>query len=104
MANTKIQFLVEANVSTEELYLVGNINQLGGWDLKKAVKLTLCPECGKYTVSKMIPAGAEVEFKIVKDLNWESVEKGSWNEDITNHTFTASKGLKVEIVCHNFGA
>lgn len=104
MANLKVKFLIDANSDTEELYLVGNVKQLGAWDLSKAVKLTLCHECGKYTVTKMLPAGEVVEFKVVKTQDWNSVEKGIWCEDIQNHSFIVEKGLKVEIVCHHFGA
>ena len=104
MENLKLQLLIYANVETEELYLVGNIKQLGAWDLKKAIKLTLCPKCGKYTVTKMLPKEEVVEFKVCKAQDWKFVEKGIWCEDIENHSFIVEKGLKVEIICHHFGA
>lgn len=104
MANTKIQFLVKANnVSTNELYLVGNIKALGEWNAEKAVTLTYCAECGYFTVAKMIPAGETVEFKVLAAKTWDAVEKGIWCEDVMNHSFVAAKGVKVEIEIANFG-
>ena len=100
MANTKIEFLVKA--PAEELYLVGNIAQLGEWNVAKAIKLNFCEECGKFTVTKMLPLGENIEFKVLAAKNWEAVEKGIWKEDLPNHAFVATKGTKVEIEISNF--
>ncbi len=101
MANTKIEFLVKAP-TTGDLYLVGNVKALGEWDASKAVKLNYCEECGKYTVSKLLPLDSFIEFKILAGKTWDKVEKGTWCEDIANHTFVATKGTKVEIEVYNF--
>lgn len=101
MANTKIEFLVSAPVK-DELYLVGNIPALGEWNAAKGVKLTYCAECGRYTASKLLPADANVEFKVLAGKTWDAVEKGAWGEDVANHAFVAAKGTKVEVEVLNF--
>lgn len=103
MANTKVEFSVKADSKYGTLYLVGNLPQLGAWSEAKAIELSFCEECGCYTASKMLPAGEIVEFKVLANKNWESVEKGYYQEDVTNHTFVASKGLKVEVEVPFFG-
>ena len=101
MANTKIEFLVKAP-QNEELYLVGNIPALGEWNPTKGVKLSYCKECGKYTVSKLLPVDTNVEFKVLAGKTWDAVEKGNWGEDVANHAFVAAKGTKVEIEVLSF--
>ncbi len=96
MANTKVEFLVKAPTDLD-LYIVGSVTALGEWNAEKGVKLTYCAECGKYTASKMLPAGENVEFKVVADKNWNAAEKGMYGEDLPNHAFVAAKGTKVEV-------
>ena len=102
MANTKVEIKVIAHPACEELYIVGSTNSLGAWNLSKAVKLEYCEACGKYTTAKMLPAGEVVEFKILSDKSWDCVEKGLFNEEISNHVIVPEKGLKVEIEVFNF--
>ena len=45
----------------------------------------------------MLPAGENVEFKVVADKNWNAAEKGMYGEDLPNHAFVAAKGTKVEV-------
>lgn len=96
MANTKIEFIVNAPEGLD-VYLCGNVTALGDWNASKAVKLSYCSECGSYTGTKLLPAGEQVEFKVLKAKNWDAVEKGSHHEDVDNHTFVAEKGTKVEV-------
>ncbi|MDE5715329.1 MAG: hypothetical protein K2I42_04275 [Anaeroplasmataceae bacterium] len=96
MANTKVEFLVKAPAGND-LYLVGNVLALGEWNATKGVKLTYCDECGLYTASKLLPAGENIEFKVLAGKSWDAVEKGTWGEDVPNHAFVASKGIKVEV-------
>ena len=96
MANTKIEFLVKAPAQAE-VYLVGNVPALGDWNPAKGLKLTYCADCGCYTGSKLLPADTNVEFKVVAGKSWDAVEKGTWGEDVANHSFVAVKGTKVEI-------
>ncbi len=101
MANTKVEFLVKAPAGLE-LYLVGNVTALGEWNEAKGVKLTFCEECGSYTASKLLPAGENIEFKVLAGKSWDAVEKGAWGEDVPNHAFVAAKGIKVEVEVSRF--
>lgn len=103
MANTKVEFSVKTGSSEQDLYVVGNVSSLGAWDVSKAVKLELCAECGCFTAAKMLPAGEIIEFKVLSGKDWGAVEKGIYGEDVQNHTFVASKGVKVEIEVPAFG-
>ena len=94
--NTKVEFLVSAPAGMD-LYICGNTTSLGDWDAAKAVKLAFCDECKKYTASKLLPAGEQIEFKVLSAKNWDAVEKGAHHEDVANHSFTAAKGAKVEV-------
>ena len=96
MANTKVEFFVKAPAGLN-LYLVGNVSALGEWDASKAVKLTYCDECGNYTLSKLLPAGENVEFKVLSAKSWDAVEKDVWKNDVPNHAFVVAKGSKVEV-------
>ncbi len=97
MANTKVEFKVSAPEGVNTVYVCGSVKGLGDWDVKKAVELKKCPECGKFVVTKMLPLGETVEFKVLADKNWDSVEKGASGEELTNHSFIAEKGLVVEV-------
>lgn len=101
MANTKVVIKVAAPAS-KELYLVGNTTALGAWNPSKAVKLEYCTECGKYTVTKMLPADETVEFKVLAAKSFDAVEKGANGEELQNHSFVVSKGLTVEVEVLNF--
>ena len=101
MANTKIEFLVKAP-KKEEVYLVGNVKALGEWDASKGILLTYCKELNCYHASKMLPLDAKIEFKVLAGKTWEQVEKGTWFEDVPNHSITAKKGTKVEVEVANF--
>lgn len=102
MANTKVEFKVAVNTSCEEVYLVGSVSVLGEWNPKKAVKLEYCEECKKYTVSKMLPAGETVEFKVLAAKSWDAVEKGANGEEVENHVIVPAKGLSVEVEVESF--
>lgn len=101
MANTKVTIKVVAH-DVNEVYVVGSTKAFGEWNPKKAVKLEFCNECKAYTASKMIPVGEAVEFKVLADKDWASVEKGANGEEVENHSFVASKGLVVETEVLNF--
>lgn len=97
MANTKVEIKVAVNTPCEEVYLVGSTPSLGEWNPKKAVKLEYCDSCKKYAVSKLLPAGETVEFKVLSAKSWDSVEKGANGEEVENHVIVPSKGLSVEV-------
>ena len=102
MANTKVEFKVSAPLDVEAVYVCGSVKGLGDWDVKKAVELKKCPECGKFVVTKMLPLGETVEFKVLADKTWDAIEKGSAGEELTNHSFIAEKGLVVEVEVSKF--
>lgn len=103
MANTKVEFKVSVNAECSEVYLVGSVLSLGQWNPKKAVKLEYCEACNKYTVSKLLPAGETVEFRLLAAKSWDAVEKGVWGEEVENHVIVPQKGLIVEVEVSNFG-
>ncbi|MCI5582554.1 MAG: hypothetical protein MR357_02420 [Anaeroplasma sp.] len=102
MANTKVEIRVAVKADAKDVYLVGSTTSLGAWDAKKAVKLEYCEKCGKFTTSKMLPAGETVEFKVLAGKTWDAVEKGDTGYELENHSFIAAKGLVVEVEVVNF--
>ena len=101
MANVKVTIKVSAQ-GTDKLYLVGSTANLGNWDPKDAVKMDFCVACGKFTVTKLFAEGTTVEFKVLKAKNYDGVEKGTWGEELENHSVVATKGLEVEVAVYNF--
>lgn len=100
MANTKVTIKVVSNA--QDLYIVGSTKNLGEWDAAKAVKLEYCAECNAFYTTKMLPAGETVEFKVLTAKDWANVEKGSYGEEVANHSFVAAKGLDVVVEVYNF--
>ena len=49
----------------------------------------------------MLPAGEVVEFKFVSLKDWNGVEKGIWNEEISNRVVVPTKGLKLDLTIEN---
>ncbi len=101
MANVKVGFKVVAK-NASKLYLVGSTQNLGEWNPAKAIELEYCDKCQTFSTSKLFKEGETVEFKVLKDKSYDAVEKGWQGEEITNHTFVASKGLVVEFEVFNF--
>ena len=98
MAKVTVKFVVKAN--SERAYLVGSTDNLGAWNASKAVLLT--QENGVFTTSKQFEANANVEFKVLAAKSFDAVEKGAYGEEVANRTFTATKGLTVEVEVANF--
>ena len=98
----KVEFKVSVPAGVEHVYVCGSVKGLGDWEVKVALELTYCEACGKFTASKMLPVDATVEFKVLADKSWDSVEKGLWHEDLPNHSFIVEKGLVVEVGVCNF--
>lgn len=98
MAKVTVKFIVKAN--SKKAYLVGNQANLGNWDPAKAVELT--KEDGVFSLSKQFDENANVEFKVLASKTFAAVEKGENGEEIANRTFTATKGLKVNVYVANF--
>lgn len=69
----------------QNVYIVGDCEELGNWNPQKAVGPGTCVNYPIWQISAVIPAGKKVEFKAIKkdasgNVIWES---GS------NHSFTA---------------
>lgn len=96
-----IKFSVTTKNATEEVYLVGNTNSLGAWDVKNAVKMTKVND-NTFTLTKRFNVNENVEYKVVATTNWENVEKGIFTEDVENHHFVAEKGHFEDIYVHSF--
>ena len=99
-AAAQVTVKISVTANAEKVYVVGNAANLGAWDAKKAVELKA--NDGKFEVSKKFDADAVVEFKVLAAKDWNAVEKGMWDEDLENHTFTATKGLVVEVGVDHF--
>ncbi len=101
MARVKVEFKVVAK-NADKLYLVGSSDNLGNWNVSKAVKFDYCDKCQKFSASKLFEEGELVEFKVLKDKTFDAVEKGFNGEEVQNHSFVASKGLVIEFEVTNF--
>lgn len=100
--NTKVEFKVSVSQDVEHVYVVGSVKALGEWDATKAVELEKCEECGKFTVSKLLPVGETVEFKVLSSKTWDAVEKGNFGEDVENHSLIVEPKLTVEVTVAKF--
>ena len=67
----------------ENLYIVGNCDELGNWDSEKAVGPATCSEYPTWTLTAYLPAGASIEFKAIKK---DATGKVTWQEG-NNHTY-----------------
>ena len=94
MSDVSVKIVVYTNASTKVL-IVGSVPALGNWDPSKAVELKNEGN-GAFSISKMLPTGQMVEFKILCDKSWERVEKGAYNEEIKNHIISPEKNLVVK--------
>ena len=100
MANCKVVFNVKA--PSQEVYLVGSVKGLGNWNVENAVKLTYNEETETFTVAKMLPVGEFIEYKLLGGKDWSLAEKGIWNEELGNRSFTANPKEVVEIIVTSF--
>lgn len=101
MANVKVEIKV-ATTASKDVYVVGSAKSLGAWDVSKAVQLEYCDQCGMYRLTKMLPEGQLVEFKVLSGKSWENVEKGWYDEEVENHILTPQKGLSVTLEVPRF--
>ena len=87
----QIIFHVQANTAVgENIYIVGNIPELGSWDPDNCTEAMLNPNYPEWFLPVSVPAGTQIEFKFIKkDANgtvtWESGE----NRVITSSSSSA---------------
>lgn len=72
-------------VMQENIYIAGNVPELGNWNESLAVGPFLCPEYPVWTMYIDVPAGATIE--------WKAIKKGNHTQTIwqsgTNNVFVA---------------
>lgn len=61
----------------ENIYIVGNIPELGNWDPNNCTEAMLNPNYPEWFLSVSVPAGTRIEFKFIKkdasgNITWES--------------------------------
>ncbi len=95
--NTKVTFKVTCDANFAELYVCGNVAQLGEWTPAKAVKLVYNEETKCYEASKMLPVDSHVEYKVLAAKDWASVECHNDGNEAANHSFVAVKGHVEEV-------
>ncbi|MDE5715792.1 MAG: hypothetical protein K2I42_06620 [Anaeroplasmataceae bacterium] len=101
MANTKVEINI-ATVASKEVYIIGSCMALGNWNPEKAVKLEYLEDKNVFHLSKLLPEGQLIEFKVLADKTWDSVEKGWYEEEVENHILTPHKGLVVSLEIPRF--
>jgi len=87
----QIIFHVQANTAMgENIYIVGNIPELGSWDPDNCTEAMLNPNYPEWFLPVSVPAGTQIEFKFIKKdatgaVTWESGE----NRVITSSSSSA---------------
>lgn len=74
------QIIFHVNAATddgENVYIVGNIPELGNWDADECTEAMLNPEYPEWYLPVSVPAGTTIEFKFIKkdasgNVTWES--------------------------------
>lgn len=95
LSGDQVQTIFHASVTTnmgDNIYVVGDIPELGAWDVNKAIKLTeamMCPNYPQWFLPVSVPANTSFQFKFVKkdsngNIYWET---GS------NRTFTSTSNV-----------
>ena len=96
------RFSVSPKTHCDNLYIVGSTSNLGCWEPSKATQLRYNKETNCYVCTKFLPVDEIVEYKFITIKNWLGVEKGIWNEEISNREVVASKGLVLELTIETF--
>ncbi|MCR3757740.1 CBM20 domain-containing protein [Clostridium felsineum] len=86
------------NTSTsigENIFISGNIEDLGNWDVSKAVKLKTNEDIyPTWKIQLRLPENTEVEFKFLSLKEGEDEDSAVW-ENSDNRTLTVSENNKV---------
>lgn len=82
-ATANVIFQVE-NATTyygQNVYLIGNVSELGGWNTDAAVQMS-CPSYPAWTTTVSLPQGANIEYKFIKkdgsNVIWESISNRTY--------------------------
>lgn len=102
MSRVRVKFSVSPKVSCDNLYIVGSTSSLGYWDPKKATPLKYNEETNSFVAIKYLPLEEVIEYKFITMKDWLGVEKGIWNEEISNRVVIPTKGLFLELTIETF--
>lgn len=74
----------------ENIYIVGNVPELGSWDQDKCTEALLNPNYPEWFLPVSVPAGTEIQFKFIKkdangNVTWESGD----NRMVTSSSLSA---------------
>lgn len=98
MKKQKVRFVVtNYPEGTEKIFICGNIEELGGWDVSKALELQYYQNEGTgecFIVDVSIPVGSSVAYKYLSNNNWESVECGIVAQEIPDRHITIKETKK----------
>ncbi|MGT2753828.1 alpha-amylase family glycosyl hydrolase [Streptococcus ovis] len=85
---TQIIFHVKAETRPgENIYVVGNIPELGDWDVNKSSEAFLNPQHPEWYLPVSVPANKEIKFKFIKK---DSTGQVLWEENISERTIKSS--------------
>lgn len=83
----QIIFHVKANTNYgENIYVVGNVPELGNWNVDDCTEALMNPNYPEWYLPVSVPAGKKIEFKFIKK---DSTGKVVW-ESGNNHVITSS--------------
>ena len=79
----------------QNVYLAGDIAELGGWDVSKAIGPASCPNYPTWTMTVNVPAGQTISFKAIKKNSdgsavWEGGSNHTYTVPLTGGTVTVS--------------
>ena len=80
--------------------ICGNVKELGCWDAAKAVSAEV--KNGKAEFSLKIETGSFVEFKVMADKSWTTVQKGGNYEEQQNNWVQVDSDKTMEVKVYHF--
>ena len=89
LSNDQNQVIFHLNASTnygENIYVVGNVPELGNWDVDKCTEALLNPNYPEWYLPVSVPVNSTIEFKFIKK---DSAGNVIW-ESGSNHVLTTS--------------
>jgi hypothetical protein len=105
-ANDKVRITFKAELEFEldekytEIYLVGNIDELGAWDASNAIALKRNGNVFKKT--KVLPKDANIEYKFLLTNEFSKVEVNKDFVEIDNRTLLSDESKTVNHTVENF--
>lgn len=69
LSGNQNQVIFHVNASTnygENIYIVGNVPELGSWNVNKCTEVMMNPGYPEWYLPVSVPAGTTIEFKFIK--------------------------------------